>query len=231
MLRISNVLLIALLGFTLNCQIANLLGVGAEEDTSEQDLLFAAALFTILNDSDSGCSGGCELGNVCFSASSGITCSGGTASGTGTLTPTASSGNFVSLQLDVLLTQAGGTVTFTTGGTSSSTKQTGFVLTGSGSNQHQYFGNGGADTNFATTKAVAASTSTTQSYCFESHLDEGHVMLRSSGCTAGTNPGTDGTTDEEEGSINPDTGRVWGIILSNATISNLTSNSAETFSE
>lgn len=224
MLRISKIMLIGMLGFTLNCQIANALGIGAEEDTSEQDLLFAAALVTLLDDDDD-C--GCQIGSICFVPGSGVTCSGGSATGTGTLTASANSGDFVSLSVNITLTSTSGTVDFNTGVSSNvGTKNTGITVN---NGTHRYFGNAGATDAAFTGNATSASTTSAVNYCLESHLTEGHVIMRSGGCPS-TIP-ADGTVApaEENTSIPADTGRSWGFILNNATIDSATGNTEEQF--
>lgn len=212
--------------FSSNCmQINQLLGIGGNEEDGQNDQLVLAALLLALDDDDSSCS--CQIGNVCFSPGSGVSCSNGTATGTGTLDG-GTSGDFVSLAMDIQMTASGGTVTFNTGVSSDvSSKRTGLIVrTTTG---HQYFANGGGDTSLGTTNAALASTASTTSYCLESHLTEGHLLVRSGGCPSST-IAADGTTDEEEGSVSADTGRKWSIILNNATISNVTQNSSEKFS-
>ena len=225
MFRITNILIIGLLAFVMNCtQLASALGVGAEEESQDDQLLAAAVLLALQSDDDD-CA--CQIGNQCFVPSSGINCAGGSATGTGTLVANTSSGEFVSLSVNITLTATSGTVDFNTGVSGDvSSKNTGVTVN---NGTHRYFGNSGATDAAFTGNATSASTTSAVNYCLEAHLAEGHVIIRSGGCPS-TIP-ADGTVApaEENTSIGADTGRSWGFILNNATIDSVSPNSSEQF--
>ncbi len=214
-------------GTLASCEpLSQTLGIGGKnEDEEQRESLLLAALLLALQKKDSGCS--CQIGDTCFSASGGVTCSAGSATGTGTLASTTSSGDFVSLSATITL-GAGGSVDFNTGVSSDvSSKTTGATVRTT--QPHGYFGSTGS-ANFGTSNAAAATAGSALTYCFESHVDEGHVMLRSGGCPSSVvTPAAAGNTDDEEGMAG-DTGRAWGFILNNATISGVSKNNARTFS-
>ena len=203
--------------------------LGFEESSEEKrkDRIWTSLILLALMKSGF-CPGGCSLGGVCFEADAGITCENGQASGTGTLATPYESDNFVSLQANVSL-DAGGSLDFNTGVSQNvSTRSSGIsiVLTG----QSQWF----EDTASGDLGAgvPAPGQNTTQTYCMESRVAEGRVILRREACPdAVIDPEKDSVTEEESTRVDSKTGRKWGFLLKNATISGITGNANEQFSD
>ncbi|MBE7440511.1 MAG: hypothetical protein HS115_18820 [Spirochaetales bacterium] len=206
--------------------------LGGEDSKSKERNSLLAALLLLQGSSSSSCA--CQLGNACFTPSSGVTCSGGSATGTGTLTsdsPTssASTNNFVSLEVTVTLAANGSNVILNTASSAISTNQVGIKINHTGdatavstATEAEAFDGAG------THQAAPGSTATT--YCMESHAPgEGHVMLKKATCPTGTEAAN--TVREKSGLSTTGAGNTWGFRLNNATISSLTRNSSKKFTE
>lgn len=209
--------------------LGNLFGA-ADNKSQERNALLAALL---LSQSSSSGSCPCQLGNACFTPSSGVTCSGGSATGTGTLTsdsPTSSSetNNFVSLQVTVTLAANGSNVILNTASTAIGTNQVGIKINHTGNATAVSTTTDAEAFDGAGDQAAPGSTATT--YCLESHAPgEGHVMLKKATCPSGTEAAN--TVREKSGLSTTGAGNTWGFRLNNATISSLTRNSSKKFTE
>lgn len=203
------------------------LGFEDSEEEQRKDRIWAALVLMALAETGF-CPGGCSLDGVCFEYDAGITCENGQASGSGTLAARYDGGTFLSLQADVKLS-AGGSLDFNTGVTENvSTRSSGIsiVLTG----ESRWFektasGDLGAG-------VPPPGQDATQTYCLESHVDEGHVFLRREACPdAAIDPEHDSLTEEESTRIDAKTGRGWGFLLKNATVSGIDGNANKRFSD
>ena len=195
--------------------------LGGEDDDSQTQSIQALAVLGLLS--------GCTIGGQTFTASAGITCSGGGAVGTGTLIANANSSAVLSLQLDVLL-GAGGSVeiiagTDTSGGSLS--RGHGFNIS---TTQAQAFG----PSVTGAVQAGGAAGTALKTYCLEMHTAETNVHLIAdySACVskaaAGANYNSEVTETLNNGASSF---RGWGIILNNATVSSATVNSGEIFTD
>lgn len=150
-----------------------------------------------------GISAGCVIGGQAFTPSAGVTCSGGTASGTGTLTATTEKDD---LAIRVFPTiEPGGSISIfaLSDGTTPSTGVMSVITPGftmSNGNNLQAF-----------------SINFTSSICYEVHGHEGHVFAKADSSCSGPRSG-----DADFSGSFAEAGESWGFVLDDATISGLT---------
>lgn len=186
----------------------------------------------------------CSFNGVSFTAGSGVTCSGGSASGSGTLVPSTTSSGDLSLQITFSVA-SGGSVEIQNNVSSVNAALTqGFsLLAGTGTRRAR---DGGGNTKtFAT--AFTISPDASQQYCVDFHTEgsEQHVVMVKGACPttvttmdnsvscsasifnseATTCTGSTGTL-----SNNNKPGTAWGFILTNATITEIRRNSSNRYS-
>ncbi len=203
--------------FTANCSILN-----PSDDDDDQSL--AAAALVLLGQ-------GCTVGASAFTAA-GVTCSGGMATGTGTMFSTAAHGDDFSIQLDYTL-GTGGTMyvlSGLTGTTIDSNSGSGMYITTTAIN-------GVRPTNVAgSATGLTAPGTSSASLCLEIHYDESpdHIIANAAACPTGTVNTSTASFESEATAVSGTsdvTGTNWGFILNNATITNITVNATNKFVE
>ena len=149
-----------------------------------------------------GLSAGCVIGGQTFTPSAGVSCSGGTASGTGTLTAVGDKDE-VFMQLSPSIGAGGFLRVFTyapSGNiTDASSVSVNISAAGRMSN-HQNF-----DVPFSTSGST---------FCLEFHGEHDHILYKNAACSA--------TTGDEAGFTRIGSQEAWGFELNNATLSNVT---------
>lgn len=181
-----------------------------DDDTNTEALL--AALFN----------NQCNLGGVVFT-NAGAACGLNTVSGSGILTAVGARSDFLSVQLNFQLADASSSIQLVGGGSS------GIVADSTTSN---YFKLGSSATSIHSNGSTMVSGAgvNAQTWCFEMHFEENpdHLIVDTSNCVSKST--SSATGDEETNTLNT-SGGVWGLVLSNASITGLTLNGSEIFSD
>jgi hypothetical protein len=210
--------------------LSSLLG-GDDGDQKNRNTLLAGLLL-LQSSSSSSCA--CQLGNACFTPSSGVSCSNGSATGTGTLTSdspqsSAATSNFISLQTTVTMAASGSYVILNTAATAIGANQVGIKINHTG-NTTGVSTTSEAEALTTTGANQVAPGSTATVYCLESHApEEGHVMVKKAACPSGTEAAN--TVSDVESLSLTGAGTTWGFRLNNATIGSLTRNTSKKFTE
>lgn len=152
-----------------------------------------------------GISAGCVIGGQTFTPSAGVTCSGGTASGTGTLTAVGDKDE-VFMQITPSIGAAGFLRVFTYAPSGNITHASSVSVNISAAGQmsnHQNFS--GIGVPFSTSGST---------FCLEFHGEHDHILYKNAACSA--------TTGDEAEFTRTGSQEAWGFELNNATLSNVT---------
>lgn len=152
-----------------------------------------------------GISAGCVIGGQAFTPSAGVTCSGGTASGTGTLTAVGDKDE-VFMQITPSIGAAGFLRVFTYAPSGNITHASSVSVNISAAGQmsnHQNFS--GIGVPFSTSGST---------FCLEFHGEHDHILYKNAACSA--------TTGDEAEFTRTGSQEAWGFELNNATLSNVT---------
>lgn len=150
-----------------------------------------------------GISAGCVIGGQAFTPSAGVTCSGGTASGTGTLTAVGNKDE-VFMQITPSIGAAGFLRVFTYAPSGNITDASSVSVNISAAGQmsnHQNFS--GIGVPFSTSGST---------FCLEFHGEHDHILYKNATCSA--------TTGDEAEFTRTGSQEAWGFELNNATLSN-----------
>lgn len=193
--------------------------LGGSDDNSDEDALNVALLGALGINATATCS----LGGTAFTAS-GTACGTGVAAGTGTLTAASLKTDFVSVQISYQLLDSSSSLSLV-GGINPSA---GVVSSGSSPelNVTPTVAKLPADTGTGITgPGVAAAT-----WCVELHLGESppHVIADNTSCTP---KATSSVAYENDANSPSAQGGLWGFVLNNASITSLTVNTSENFSD
>jgi len=152
-----------------------------------------------------GISAGCVIGGQTFTPSTGVTCSGGTASGTGTLTAVGNKDE-VFMQITPSIGAGGYLRVFAYSPSGNITDASSVSVNISDAGQmsnHQNFS--GIGVPFSTSGST---------FCLELHGEHDHILYKNAACSA--------TTGAEAGFTKTGSQEAWGFELNNATLSNVT---------
>lgn len=150
-----------------------------------------------------GISAGCVIGGQAFTPSAGVTCSGGTASGTGTLTAVGDKDE-VFMQITPSIGAAGFLRVFTYAPSGNITHASSVSVNISAAGQmsnHQNFS--GIGVPFSTSGST---------FCLEFHGEHDHILYKNAACSA--------VAGAEAGFTRTGSQEAWGFELNNATLSN-----------
>lgn len=153
-----------------------------------------------------GISAGCVIGGQAFTPSAGVTCSGGTASGTGTLTAVGNKDE-VFMQITPSI-GAGGYLrvfAYAPSGNITHSSSVGVNISATGvMSDYRNFSGGG----------VPFTSGPSATFCLEFHGEHDHILYKSGTCS--------GDADDEAFFSKTASQETWGFELSNATITSLT---------
>ena len=178
--------------------------------------------------------GGCSINGISLSAS-GVSCSGGVASGTGTLTAAGPSDHTLSMELQFSLGSGGSLQVL---GGSNLSAADGVINRGIG-----FLINPAAAAPLGITDVgtpalgLAGATDQDQTFCLEIHLDEtyGHIVGKPAVCPHGTeasgSQALDKDGDDDPGGGAHGANRGWGFILTNASVRSIALNAGRRFTE
>jgi hypothetical protein len=177
----------------------------------------------------------CTVGNQAFFANGEVNCSSGTsatATGTAFLSAATTHGDVLSLQVTIDVADTGTTSVRVQGhGTGSTANSASFIEVNGSSNTTS---GGASNTSGASTGVADAGDGT---YCIEFHSEtEVHAIYRRAACTSIATTSADWDSEGTSGNGNTVTtgapsGNNWGITLVNASVSGLTVNSDEQFTD